>query len=341
MKGPHTNTFIVPRRYAGTPWELAAHHSSLCRRWHQQLTSFDRAVGYALFALTDTRNASGWQEVRARDILRLVGVRRLERGDKSVFHGEHYRKTFQALERLFNAKLPLKTKSKVTEGRKHKIETRLEDIRLIQELQPVYRSKNGSIIDLTDERLANVRVNIGQSERPVYAMVRLKEKQIVRDSAGSAIAKTPAGYRFKWHPEMAADIAASLPRRRSRNGWLKLPFDIFDVLRDLRTRNDLTALRLFELVISDIMAKGTLKPAKLIFGALGFPKPGRIGKAYLRDKDGKWTENVNRVAKAVRSLKTAGVLLDESTEEPISSTAGQHYRLVRAPAEAVPEEKNE
>ena len=341
MKERLPNSFIVPRRYAGTPWELAAHRLPLCRRWYQTLTSFDRAVGYALFALTEPKNPSGWQEVRTRDILELIRVQRYERDQKSVFHGEHYRKTFLALEKLFNTELPLKVKSKVTEDRKSKIESRFESIRLIQELRPVYRNKNGSIIDLTDERLANVRVDIGQSERPVYAMVKMKDKQIVRDSAGNAIPKTPLGYRFRWHPEMATDLIVAQTRRRTRNGWLKLPFDIFDVLRDLRTKNDSTALRLFELVISDIMPRGTLKPAKLIFGALGFPKPGRVGKVHVKDKDGRWTENVNRVAKAVRSLKTAGVLLDESTEEPISSPAGQHYCLMRVSARAVPEEKNE
>src|SRR4051812_12568241 len=95
--------FRVARRWSGTPYDLVREQGQLLLRgFYEPITPWLRAIGYALFALTDDQ-PDRFQEVRAGDLLEVLEVARGPAGvGESRFYGQHYRDAFDALERLFN-----------------------------------------------------------------------------------------------------------------------------------------------------------------------------------------------------------------------------------------------
>ena len=112
--------FKVARRYAATPWDLVREQQALplLRSYYQPMTPFIKAVGYGLFALT-TVDPDDFQEVEAGELLEVIEVARHPTGSGGMaFHGQHYADAFEALERLFNVAVPMKTKRVWKEGRR-------------------------------------------------------------------------------------------------------------------------------------------------------------------------------------------------------------------------------
>jgi hypothetical protein len=293
----------------------------------------------------------------------------------AAFHGQHYQDAFRALERLFNVAIPMKTKWVRWDGRRWVAEYRIDFVRLLDGFGLVYlHPDTGKLLTVYDDaRFAQYRVDIANryeqkdqtptpngdqaattgkrhrrknrqrkdDDRQVWALVALDDKGSWRkDEEGKPILLPPARYRFRWGREVQADLL----RQPEGRGWLTLSRDIFRVLRVCRHANNgrgnPTAAYLLELILSDILGKGPTrqileKPAKLIFYALGFPEPGSLTKGSLDKRDGRWTENVARIAAAVRLLKTEGVLLPESDEEPFvdpnpDRRKAPYYRWKRA-----------
>ena len=325
----------------------------LLRGWYQPLTPFVRAVGYGLFALTDDR-PDQFQEVKARDILEVIEVaKHITSSGTEVYHGQHYRDAFNALERLFNVALPVKTKRIRKDGRYHVLERRIDFVRLLDGFGLVYLDPKTDMplaidgpdfepyrLDIAGRRIRK-RVR-GDDDRPVWALVKVDSKtgEWIADGDGNPILMPPYRYRFRWGREVVADLLNE-PEGR---GWLNVNKAIFGVLRNLRRSNSgrghPTAARLLDLIVSDILARGATrqrieKPAKFIFAALGFPEPGGIKKGHLHKRDGRWSENVSRVVHAVQALKAEGVLLPHSDERPRvdpnpDRRGALYYRWIRA-----------
>ncbi len=362
------NRFKVSRRWAGTPYDLVRepHQMTLLKAFHQPLTPFIKAIGYGLFALTDD-NPDQFQEVAARELLEVIEVAKHPTGFGSmVFHGQHYRDAFEALEALFNLALPIKTKRIRKEGRRLFKEYRIDFVRMLDGFGLVYLNpKTGKPLSIDDDaNFEPYRVDIsGRYEktaginprrrrkkgrkhnkdgRPVWGLVKIDPNtgEWLRDNEGQPLLRIPDRYRFRWSREIQADLLGTAEGR----GWLNMSKAVFRVLLNLRYANrgrgHPTAIRLFDLILSDILGKGPTrqileKPAKLIFVALGFPEPGSIKKPHLHNKDGRWSRNVEMVAKAVMALKAEGVLLPESDETPYEDPNPErrkapYYRWKRA-----------
>lgn len=347
------SAFHVPRRYTGTPWELTRGSRQLLDDWYDALDPFDRTIGYGLFACTSEKDPAGWQEVRLRDLLDIIEVARYTSATgANVHHGQHYRDGIAALLRLFNVAVPIRKRTLRKEGKRYIRELSFGYVRLLQGLQLVYRDDKGRPIDLDDERYADFRVNISEryrtddNARPrdrqpkggqarVYALAKLDDSgNVMVDDSGKPVVRPPEAYRFRWGTDIVEDLTNSR-RKGNGHGWLRMSRRVFGVLRELRARNSPTAMRLFELVISDIIAQDEagrtlVKGAKLVFRALGFSEPGSISRSGRKKKDGRWAENVRRVKAAVRILQDLGVLLPGSDLEPQDMATGPAYMWKRA-----------
>ena len=343
----------VSRRYAATPWELTKANGGQVRTWHQTLSPFVKAVGYGLFAATDEKDPAGWQEIKAGQLLEIIEVaKHPTAAGRSIFHAQHYRDAYEALTTLFNVAVPISTQTVKKVGREYKVERRIGYVRLLQGFQLVYRTESGGLVDLSNPAYSDMRVDVSNRYRgdrrrsrtcrpdnlgrPVYAMPLVDEHgQVLTDDDGTPRIRPPSAYLFRWGTDIIEDLTDSRKKGKG-HGWLKMTRDLFRVCQQLRKDNQATAFHLMELVVSDIIAEGPtrqtlIKPAKLIFKALGFPEPGSIAKCRRWRKDGRWSENVKRVAAAVAALKELEVLLPESDERPQEHlTRGWCYRWERA-----------
>lgn len=327
--------FIVSRRFPGGPYDLVrskrdAHQMTMA--WNNGLTTFDRDVGFGLFYYTSGKDPYDWQEVTARDLLDIVDVASF--ADPSApHHGAQYQRAFQAIERLYNVSLPFRRTDVVKGKRRHHFGV----IRFLQGFGLVYFDQRGNEIDLDnpahgfpvidireryeDEDEKTRRKRAGDSWGSVLAIPQVDaEGNIVSYPSGRPAIVPPPAYRFRWASDIADDLADSRKGGKG-SGWIKVSTDIFRVKKTLRDKNQKTAAALLNLLISDLWANPpdrivTEKPAKDIFVLLGFPEPGSRGRLNLHRQDGRWSENVERVASAVRALKAEGVLMDESDETP-------------------------
>ena len=345
------DSFRVSRRVSGTPYDLVYRPQGLplIRDFHSTLTPMTKAVAYGLFALTEG-DPDDPQEASASDILDVIDVAKQVADDGvETFHGQHYRDAFNALEKLFNVALPLLTKRVKREGRRTVVEKRVDFVRLLESFGLVYLTDDGREVDInnspdlepyrvdirdrredpvvdddgTKKRPRKKRRTRRDDDRPVFALVKVDKQTRLPlvDATGRPQIRPPTRYGWRWSRQIVEDLKA-LPNGR---GWLTMNRSVFRVLRNLRHANNgrgnETAARLFDLITSDILAadpgrQHIEKAAKLVFGLLGFPEPGTVRKGQMDVMDGRWTENVDRVAEAVRLLKIEGVLLPESDEEP-------------------------
>ncbi len=343
MKKTPKSNFLVSRRYSGGAYDLMnakRNALQLSINWNQDLTTFDRDIGYGLFYHTDPKAAYDWQEVTARELLDIVNVASFADQDpRVVHHGAHYQRAFQAIERLYNVSIPFRRRreKKGRQGQVVRREYVFGSIRFLQGFALVYHDDRGREIDLDDPRIdaevvdireryegpkdVKARRRAGNTWGLVQAIAELDaDGNVVRLPDGRPSIRPPDAYRFLWATDIADDLADSGQGGKGA-GWIKCSVDIFRVKKALRDRNQPTAAALLNLLVSDLWAdppdrRVTEKPAKDIFFLLGFPEPGSRGRQNLGQLDGRWAKNCERVAKAVRILKDEGVLMDESDERP-------------------------
>jgi len=306
----------VSRRFAAFAYDLTtSNDDAAIQENYRLLRPFDKAVGYALFALgnPETRSPS---TVEVRDILETLAV---ERGTSGRFNGNHYRALFSSLRLLRYCRV-------VLPGDPVAPSTILSDLRVHYRdgRSGYFRSADTT---LTAGAVANISMHrpaFGRNARVVE--VSGSEHEILGEiftarGAEKATAVPVAAYSFVFSRPIRDDVTLQ-PGAKGFVTIFNGP-QFFRVLASLRKARIHTAFTLLELIGSDIISLKTgnevlRKRADFIYRILGFP-PGRRRSA------------VERVSRAVRLLVEHGVLEEYSDLYPRDSGRGAVYTWVRSP----------
>jgi hypothetical protein len=345
--------FRVAKRVIQGPFLLANEPEErllpLLREFYEPLTPYNKAVLHALFAATDNEHPEGWQQAKPSDLLALVHD---AVGDKLDITQQQRQDLMAAIQELRRRTIPLAQVTIERRGRYYVKQLHIRDVSLLQGFGLVYRDRETGeeLHPQEDHRLRHerrpVKVKGFDRHEGEARKGRRRRGQPAPDEENAMLATLfklprnsrwigPVAFEFRWGSDIledlqmkpATDAKGNVLRDRSGHvlrqgiGFIRLQRNIFAVLKRLRDDHQPTAARLFELVASDILGKdvsGQLleKEAKRVFQLLGFPEPGSVKPASRARQDGRWAENVERVAEAVRALKAEGVLEPESDEEP-------------------------
>lgn len=342
--------FNVPKRVIA-PWSLARlgedRRLPLIRGFYEPLTSYKKAVAFSLFALTDPDHPDDWQQAHPGDALSLVH----NREGRSGFIQQHREDLYAAMTTLRFWPVPFMKVSVERRGRAVTKKYHAREVALLQGVGLVYRDKRtGDLLHpQEDPSLRKIRRPLLPKGFDRHGKTEAKDRRLRRavkdDDAADVLPtlyrlpKNPnwtlIGIEWRWGTDILEDLQM-LPAKDAKGkvikdlngrvvrqgvGWIEMRRTIFAIHKRLRDAHQHTAVNLCDLLVSDLAGRGATRQvleqeATRVFQLLGFSDPGSMKAGSRELQDGRWSENVARVADAVKALKTEGVLEPESDEEP-------------------------
>ncbi len=312
--------FMVAGRY-GPPFKAVEGNRSLQKafpiisEWYAPQTPLSRAVGLALFALTDTKNPEGEQHATRQQIEQKI---------YSQTRGDHHIDILAEIYKLVTHRIPFYREDWVKIGRAYRKDKVLKSIAYLQDYGIKYvDTKTGKLIDPEyDPTVKHLRLPKPiKSRRKGYSGI---------DETIMAIEKDPryklSGYVWRWSSEVVDDLLMPIatdskgnilrdskgkPLRKGSH-FLSVTHKAFSILEKYRKENKLYAQRLLDLIILNNNGGTDKRTGKRTTLEMSAPKV----YALLELSNHKPNQQTKVVANAIQELKKDGILRSNSDEHP-------------------------